>query len=235
MSASKTRLTKSKPTEIVYTNYGKFNESNSDQYLYNQLSSEQPKGSAFFEKMFLSISEEHSSLKKKLLCANHALYVTKALGKAFMRRSNLEKLYFKKRTSFYLKKYNEQKNYCSKLYKKERKAYFDKINPQKVSGNKSFWKNTQSLFSENWKIRNKITLVNENENITSEEYLVSEELNNLLKIASKNLQINENPNLIDEQSDITDPIMKAVSKYKHHPSILLINSKLSSPESFSLK
>ena len=41
------------------------------------------------------------------------------------------------------------------------------------------------------------------------------------------------PCIIVEQSDITDPIMKAISKYKHHPSILLINSRLSSPESLS--
>ena len=46
-------------------------------------------------------------------------------------------------------------------------------------------------------------------------------------------KINENPYIIDEQSDITDPIIKAINKYKHQPSILLINSKLSSPESIS--
>ena len=47
------------------------------------------------------------------------------------------------------------------------------------------------------------------------------------------MRINENPYIIDEQSEITDPIIKAINKCKHHPSILLINSKLSSPESFS--
>ena len=39
--------------------------------------------------------------------------------------------------------------------------------------------------------------------------------------------------IIDEQSDIKDPIIKAINKYKHHRSVLLTNSKLSSPESFS--
>ena len=64
---------------------------------------------------------------------------------------------------------------------------------QKVSNNKSFWKNIQTLFSENRKIRNKLALVDENENIISEEHLVSEELNNFFKNATKNLQINKNP------------------------------------------
>ena len=59
-------------------------------------------------------------------------------------------------------------------------------------------------------------------------------MNNYSKNATNSLQINENPYVIDGQSDITEPITKAINKYKHHPSILLINGKLSSPESFSL-
>ena len=46
-----------------------------------------------------------------------------------MRRSNLQTIYFKKRTPESLKKYKKQKNYCSKLYKKERKAFFSNLNP----------------------------------------------------------------------------------------------------------
>ena len=45
----------------------------------------------------------------------------------------------------------------------------------------SFWKNKQPLFSENRKIRDKIALVDENENIISEEHIVSEELNNFFQ------------------------------------------------------
>ena len=55
--------------------------------------------------IFLSILEEHAPLKEKLLRANHAPYVTKALRKAIMRRLCIEKLYFKKRTPSSLKKY----------------------------------------------------------------------------------------------------------------------------------
>ena len=64
-----------------------------------------------------------------------------------------------------------------------------------------------------------MALVDENENIISEEHLVSEELNNFFKNSTKSLQINENPCIIDEQSDFTYPIIKAINKYKHHPSI----------------
>ena len=93
----------------------------------------------------------------------------------------------------------------------------------------SFWKNKQPLFSENRKIRDKIALVDENENIISEEHIVSEELNNFFKSETES----ENPYIIEEKIDVVDLIIKAINKYKHHPSILLINSKLTSPEPFS--
>ena len=90
-------------------NYRKSNENNFNQDLHNQLSSEQPKDYVSFEKILLSILEEHAALKKKLQRANQAAYVTKALRKAIMRRSYFEKLYFKKRTPSSFKKYKKQK------------------------------------------------------------------------------------------------------------------------------
>ena len=50
-----------------------------NQDLQNQLSSEQPKDYAFFEKIFLSILEEHVPLKKKVLRVNHTPYIRKLL------------------------------------------------------------------------------------------------------------------------------------------------------------
>ena len=63
----------------------------------------------------------HALLKKKLLRANYSQYVTIALRKALMKRSKLDKIYFKKKTSESLKAYKKQKNYCSMLYKKKGK------------------------------------------------------------------------------------------------------------------
>ena len=87
LSVFKTTFTKSKPKEIVYRKYRKFNENNFNEDRHNQLSSEQSKDHTSFEKIFLSISEEHARIKKKLLRANHAPYVTNAFRKAIMRRS----------------------------------------------------------------------------------------------------------------------------------------------------
>ena len=89
----------------------------------------------------------HVPLKNKLLRANHSQYVTKVLRKAIMRRSKLEKIYFKKQTNESLKAYKKQKIYCSKLYKKERKKIFDNLNTSVVSDNKTFWKVIKPVFT----------------------------------------------------------------------------------------
>ena len=48
-------------------------------------------------------------------------YMTKALRKAIMERSELENKHVKNKTNENLKSYKKQRNFCSKLYKKERK------------------------------------------------------------------------------------------------------------------
>ena len=79
LSVFKTTFTKPKPKEVVFKNYRKFNENNFNQDLHNQLSSEQPKDYSSFEKLFLSILEEHAPVKEQLVRSNHELYVAEAL------------------------------------------------------------------------------------------------------------------------------------------------------------
>ena len=52
LSVFKTTFTKSRPNEIVFRNYRKFNEKNFNQDVYNQLFSEQPKDYVSFRKIF---------------------------------------------------------------------------------------------------------------------------------------------------------------------------------------
>ena len=48
-----------------------------------------------FDKIFSKVLDKHVPRKTKILRANHLSYVSKALRKAIMKRSYLEKLYFK--------------------------------------------------------------------------------------------------------------------------------------------
>ena len=56
-----------------------------------------------FETTFIEVLNKHFSLKKELLSANHAPYITKTLRKAIMRRSQLETKYVKAKSQTDLK------------------------------------------------------------------------------------------------------------------------------------
>ena len=115
--------------------------------------------------------------------------------------------------------------------------YFDTLDVNKITDNKAFWKNIQPLFSEKRKFTNKITLEDSEENILSDDTLVSEKLNNFFQNATKTrkLNINENSYVVDSSSSITDPVHKEINTYKNHPNILLIKQKLENMDHFSFR
>ena len=96
-----------------------------------------------------------------------------------------------------------------------------------MSDNKLFWKTVKPFFSNNGSHRGNIKLV-EGDKLLQKDSEVAEELNNFFKEAVLTLDVNENSYIINPDStNISDPIEKARSKYKFHPSILLINGKIS--------
>ena len=88
---------------------------------------------------------KHAPLKKKLLRANHAPYITKTLRKAIMRRSQLETKYLKSKTQTDLKLYKKHKNFCSKLHKRGKRKHYEFLDIKNVLDSKKFWK-TMRLF-----------------------------------------------------------------------------------------
>ena len=113
-------------------------------------------------------------------------------------------------------------------------CFFESIDSSKITDNKTFWKNIQPFFSEKRKSVNKITLVNENEDILPNGKEVADEINSLFKNATKDLGITENNTyIVDNSNDITDPVNKAIDKFKNHPSILLIQCKVANDSTFS--
>ena len=127
-----TCFSKKKPREFEYRNYKNFKSLLFNENLKYMFSQDPVNSCDKFDKIYLEVLEKHATRKKKILRANHSSYVSKALRKAIMKRSYLEKLYFKNRTENSLKTYKKQKNYCSRLYKKERKELFSNLNPSFV-------------------------------------------------------------------------------------------------------
>ena len=98
-----------------------------------------------------------------------------------------------------------------------KKSFFEGIDSSKITDNKIFWKNVQPFFSEKRKTVKKITLVNENEDILSNDKVVANEMNSFFKNATKNLGITENTYIVDNSNDIRDPDNKAIDKFKTIP------------------
>ena len=73
----KSTFPKGKPKQITYRNYKTFNNFNFKQDLNKALSSKYVKEYNCFEDVFFEVLNKHTPLKKKLLRANDAPYMTK--------------------------------------------------------------------------------------------------------------------------------------------------------------
>ena len=115
----------------------------------------------------------------------------------------------------YIYIYKTQKNYYSNLL----------LNPSNIYDNKTFWKYIQPFLSEK-KISNKITLVDDNGTMVSNEQSIPEELSTFFKNTAKSLNVQQNYYLTYESNEIEDQIKKSIFKYKNHSSIILIKNKI---------
>ena len=121
LSVFKLYFSKAKAKEISYRNFRDFKEHNFKWNLQNRLSAESVEEYAPFEKIFLDVLNKHAHLKKKVVCANHAPYITKTLRKAIMKRSHLEKVCSKKKTPDSLTKFKNKGIIAADCTKKSRK------------------------------------------------------------------------------------------------------------------
>ena len=88
----KSTFPKEKPKEIIYRNFKNFDLNNfKNDIRTNMQLVDNYDG---FEKEFLKVLNNHAPLKKKFIRANHVPYMTKALCKAIMKRSQLESKYY---------------------------------------------------------------------------------------------------------------------------------------------
>ena len=77
------------------------------------------------------------------------------------------------------KTYSEQCNRCVKLVRRAKKAHYSNHSIKDVNNNKKFWKIVRPLFSEKVNTNENITLVDNNNNVSSETE-IAEKLNTFL-------------------------------------------------------
>ena len=104
-----------------------------------------------------------------------------------------------------------------------------------MSDNKLFWKTVKPFFPHNGSHQGNKKLAESNK-LLQDDREIAEELNNFFEEAASTLDVNENSYIINPDSiNISELTEKAISKYKFHPSILLINDKIVNQDKFSLK
>ena len=95
--------------QITYRDYERFDSLKFNNELKNVLTIENIDNCIKFDGKFLEVLDKHAPFKRKLLTANHASYVSTCLRKVIMRRSYLEKVYFKNRTENSLRAFKKLK------------------------------------------------------------------------------------------------------------------------------
>ena len=184
VTVQKYTLVKAKPKVIQYRCYRNFDNNSFRNELKSRLSTTREYSN--FEKTYLEVLDHHAPIKHKTIRANHVPYMTKALRKAIMRRSNLEGKYLKNKNSENKKNYRKQKNYCTRLYKKERKKYYSKLDLKNITDNNRFWRTIKPFLTDKGVNSNKITLI-ENDKILSVDGDVAGTLNSFFSDATKSI------------------------------------------------
>ena len=88
------------------------------------------------------------------------------------------------------------------------------------------------LFSEKLTVNENITLV-DNNNIISSDIEIAEKLNTFFSNVVKELNIKVKDDLLCDASNLNDPVERAIQKYKNHPSIQTIKETFDNDKIFS--
>ena len=109
------------------------------------------------------------------------------------------------------------------LLRKSKRGYYENLNTKSVTDNKLFWKSVKPLLSDKSRIRDRINISEKGE-ILKTESETAETLNSFFSNIVKNLNISRYSEFNPVTENTADPTLKAIFKYKDHPSIRAIQS-----------
>ena len=229
VTVMKTTYKKSQPKKISYRSYKYFN----NESFTEELIQIEANGNNCYEsfKNFTSscnvILNKHAPQKKKYVRGNQLPFMNKTLSKAIMQRSRLRNLFLKKRTEENRNNYVKQRNLCVALLRKSKREFFGSLNETHFCDNKKFWCVVKPLLSNKVVYNERITLVEDGkiiENDKNTASILNEFFSNIITTLGI-LQYNETEPV---NHNIGDPLMKAIMKYRLHPSIVAIKKNCNS-------
>ena len=158
--------------------------------------------------------------------------MNKALRKAIMRRSYLRNTALKSRASSDWTRYKKQRNLVTNLNKEAKRTHF--ANAAFEPDSKSFWKACRPFFTKD-NASNKKTVLVENDSIVSNDKDVASIFNEYFCNITDTLCIQKwEPSHTFITYDCS-PVLKAINKFKSHPSIVMIKARQSYSEPFTFK
>ena len=230
VSVLKSYFPKQKSNIVSYRSYKRFRNNSFRTELDNKLLKYDLCNIEYqhFLNIFLDILNKHAPIKKKYISANQSNFMTRKLSKTIMKRSKLRNRFLKEKTEASRKACNIQRNYCVNLLKKIKREYFANIKISNIADNKKFWQTVKPLFSDKINHRETINLI-DNEIIFSNDEEVAETFNKYFCNIAKNISLPESPSIKEPLAELfTDSLILALEKYKDHPSITSIKSKMTS-------
>ena len=160
--------------------------------------------------------------------------MNKTMSKAIMLRAKLRNKFLKNRSNENRTNYVKQRNHCISLLRKTKREYYSNLDEKNICDNKTFWKTVKPMLSKKIKSNERITLIENDANIKTEKG-TAEVLNAFFSNIVQNLDIQQYN--VDDPicENINDPILKAIVRYRNHPSIVAIKRFCNSKSHFSFK
>ena len=126
---------------------------------------------------------------------------------------------------FFLRKYKDQRNLVVKLNIQAKRQFFMSIQSKTIDNDEKFWKTVKPLFSNKNPMSEKITLI-EDARILSNDVEVAECFNEYFCNFTDSLDIDPLFKEVPEQISVEQMVLRAITKYKDHTSIKVINQNV---------
>ena len=158
--------------------------------------------------------------------------MNKTLEKAIMVRFKLRNVFLKNKTEENRSNYSKQRDLCVTLLRKSKREYFGNLNDKNLCDNKKFWSVVKPLLSNKVVSNEKIILL-ENDKIVENDKKSATVLNNFFSNIIKSLGIPQYKDAEPVGQNISGPVLKAIIKYRSHPSIKAIKEQCNTNLYFS--
>ena len=235
VTVMKTSYRKIESRVINYRDYKSFsNEGFRESLLENlkgKLSGNSDQNFSNFVNTCNAVLDKQLPKKKKYVRANQSPFMNKTLSKVIMLRTHLRNKFFKNRSNENKTNYVKQRNHCVSLLRKTKREYYSNLDEKKICDSKAFWKIVKPMLSKKIKSNERITLI-ENDEIIKTEKGTSKVLNTFFSNIIQNLGIQQYN--VDDPicENINDPLLKAIVRYRNHPSIVAIKKFCNSKSYF---